>query len=91
MDLTVPVGVADLTLLEKLEEASMMDNIQKRFEKDRIYTSIGDVIIAFNPYKKIDIYGDKVLQMYKGKNIYELPPHMYDVFTFIFVLFAYRF
>jgi myosin-1 len=39
-------------------------------------TFIGDVVIAINPYKALKIYEDKHVEQYRGKNIYEIPPHM---------------
>jgi len=34
------------------------------------------VVVSVNPYKKLNIYSQKEINRYKGKNIYELPPHM---------------
>jgi myosin-1 len=50
------VGVDDLVLLPKVDNESIMQNLRKRLERDIIYTYIGHVLIAVNPYKMIDIY-----------------------------------
>lgn len=55
------VGVDDLVLLTKLDNDSIMQNLRKRLERDIIYTYIGHVLIAVNPYKLIDIYEGKHL------------------------------
>ena len=71
------VGVNDLILLDRIEEPAILGNLQKRFESHSIYTSIGSVIISVNPYKNLDIYNKKTIAQYKGRNPWELPPHMY--------------
>jgi myosin-1 len=70
------IGVADFVLLEQLTDEHMINNLKMRFDKKRIYTSIGDVIVSLNPYQKLDIYDSKAIALYRGKQIYELPPHM---------------
>ena len=48
-----------------------------RFQKNRVYTYIGEVIISLNPYKPVDIYEDDYVAEYKGREIYERPPHIF--------------
>lgn len=43
------VGVSDLTLLSKISDESINDNLKKRFEHGIIYTYIGYVLISVNP------------------------------------------
>lgn len=50
-----------------------------RFEKGRIYTYIGDVVVSVNPYKEMDIYGKDAIDAYRGRELYENPPHLYAV------------
>ncbi|KAJ3217621.1 Unconventional myosin-Ib [Dinochytrium kinnereticum] len=40
-------------------------------------TFIGNVVVAMNPYKPIDIYTDKWVRKYQGSNIYEMSPHIF--------------
>jgi myosin-1 len=70
------IGLPDLTLLDEVDEEKIMGNLKDRFMNGKIYTSVGEVIVSINPYKKFDIYGDDFVAEYKGKNLYELPPHM---------------
>ncbi|KYQ88475.1 myosin IC [Tieghemostelium lacteum] len=72
-------GLDDMTLLSKVTNDQILDNLKKRFEKDIIYTSIGDVLIAVNPFKQIPIYTDEILEDYVGKSRIELPPHVFSV------------
>ena len=70
------VDVSDLSLLQVVSEEQLMENLQIRFLHNNIYTCIGDVIVSVNPYQKIEIYDQQVIDSYRGKNIYELPPHV---------------
>lgn len=66
------VGVSDLTLLSKVSDEAINDNLHKRFENGTIYTYIGHVLISVNPFRDLGIYTDAVLQSYKGKNRLEV-------------------
>lgn len=70
-------GVPDFVLMDTLTEDAMMDNIRVRFRADRIYTYIGNVVVSMNPYKKIDIYGKNKIEEYRGRFMYEMPPHIF--------------
>lgn len=80
---TKPTGAQDLTLLEKVDEEHLVQNLKLRFSGGHIYTSIGAVILSVNPYKKLDIYDNKIVQQYRKQHTYELPPHMYVFSTFM--------
>jgi len=73
------IEVSDFVMMSDIDEKSMMDLLKERFTHDKIYTLIRDVVVSVNPYKKLDIYSKKDIDRYKGKNIYELPPHIYTV------------
>lgn len=53
--------------------------VVSRFEKGRIYTFIGEVVVSVNPYRQLDIYGKDVIEDYRGRELYENPPHLYAV------------
>ncbi|KAL8806713.1 MAG: hypothetical protein Q9223_004611 [Gallowayella weberi] len=73
------VGVSDLTLLSKISNEAINDNLKKRFENAEIYTYIGHVLVSVNPFRDLGIYTDKVLDSYRGKNRLETPPHVFAV------------
>lgn len=50
-----------------------------RFEKGRIYTYIGEVLVSVNPYRSMDIYGKDSIDSYRGRELYENPPHLFAV------------
>ncbi|XP_016079906.1 PREDICTED: unconventional myosin-Ia [Miniopterus natalensis] len=71
------VGVEDLVLLEPLEEASLLKNLQLRYENKEVYTYIGSVLVSVNPYQQLPIYGPEVIAKYQDCTFYELKPHIY--------------
>ncbi|CAG8432949.1 9867_t:CDS:10 [Diversispora eburnea] len=73
------VGVSDMTMLSKINNEAINDNLKKRFENHEIYTYIGNVLISVNPFKDLGIYTDEILKSYVGKNRLEMPPHVYAV------------
>lgn len=50
-----------------------------RFEKGRIYTYIGEVLVSVNPYQELPLYGPEAIAKYQGRELYERPPHLYAV------------
>jgi myosin-1 len=71
------IGVQDSVLLENYEsEDAFMENLQKRFRANLIYTYIGTVVVSVNPYKPVGIYDKATMETYRGTNFYEEPPHM---------------
>ena len=53
-----------------------------RYELDKIYTNMVNILIAINPYKSVPIYGPEFISKYQGVNqhlFHKLPPHVYAV------------
>ncbi|KAK0630006.1 myosin-1 [Bombardia bombarda] len=73
------IGVSDLTLLSKVSNDTINDNLKKRFEGAEIYTYIGHVLVSVNPFRDLGIYTDQVLDSYRGKNRLEMPPHVFAI------------
>ncbi|XP_077570341.1 unconventional myosin-Ih-like [Stigmatopora nigra] len=71
------VGIQDFVLLDETSEAAFLNNLKKRYSKDLIYTYIGTLLVSVNPYKELDIYNKKQMDVYMGVNFFELPPHIY--------------
>jgi len=71
-------AVDDLVLLEEINEKKIVDTLSNRYNTDLIYTNIGPVLIAINPFKLIvGNYTDAKIREYKGKKSYELAPHVF--------------
>ncbi|OIW26006.1 myosin-1 [Coniochaeta ligniaria NRRL 30616] len=73
------IGVSDLTLLSKVSNEAINENLKKRFEGAEIYTYIGHVLVSVNPFRDLGIYTDEVLNSYRGKNRLEMPPHVFAI------------
>lgn len=43
---------------------------------DLMQTYVGTLLVSVNPYKELDIYSKKDMELYKGVNFFELPPHL---------------
>ncbi|KAJ2232557.1 class II myosin [Coemansia sp. RSA 485] len=72
-------GVSDMTLLSKITNEAINENLKMRFENADIYTYIGNVLISVNPFKDLGIYTMPILKSYENKNRMELPPHVYAI------------
>lgn len=73
------VGVGDFVLLPKIDMKSFLDNLKARHTAGLNYTYIGEVCVSVNPYKSLDIYGPSTVNQYKGREIYERPPHIFAI------------
>ncbi|KAM6051284.1 unconventional myosin-Ih isoform 1-T1 [Theristicus caerulescens] len=74
------VGVQDFVLLDShTSETAFLNNLRKRYQENLIYTYIGTLLVSVNPYKELDIYTMTQMQLYRGVNFFELPPHLYAI------------
>uniref|UniRef100_A0A671Z009 Unconventional myosin-X-like n=1 Tax=Sparus aurata TaxID=8175 RepID=A0A671Z009_SPAAU len=73
-------GVEDMSTLAELHEAAIMHNLFLRYQKDNIYTNIGSILAAVNPYKQITgLYDSTAVDLYSKHQMGELPPHIFAV------------
>ncbi|KAH6577051.1 hypothetical protein BASA50_008601 [Batrachochytrium salamandrivorans] len=72
-------GCDDLTNLSYLHEPGVLYNIQLRYAQEQIYTYSGIVLIAMNPFKRLNIYTSEIMREYSGKRRDELEPHLFAV------------
>ncbi|XP_071196791.1 unconventional myosin-X-like [Salvelinus alpinus] len=80
MHLTSINGVEDMSSLAELHEAAIMYNLYLRYQKDCIYTNIGSILAAVNPYKQISgLYDPAAVALYSRHHLGELPPHIFAV------------
>ncbi|KAG5187970.1 myosin-like protein [Tribonema minus] len=79
-------GVKDLTTLTHLHEPAILASLNMRYQKDTIYTYTGPILLAVNPFKKLSLYSDEILQSYKEdgerrcfdpKYVDRMAPHVY--------------
>uniref|UniRef100_A0A3Q1BQ25 non-specific serine/threonine protein kinase n=1 Tax=Amphiprion ocellaris TaxID=80972 RepID=A0A3Q1BQ25_AMPOC len=71
--------VDDLATLEVLDENTVTEQLQSRYGRDQIYTYVGDILIAVNPFHKMEIYTPQDTKMYIGAKRTANPPHIFAV------------
>ena len=69
----------------ELSEAVLLHNLRKRFAVDEIYSSVGTILVAVNPFKLLPLYTPEVLQAYvsaggaESNEAGKLAPHCWAV------------
>lgn len=70
---------SDLCQLPDLTEQTLLENLKARFERSHIYTYVGSILIAVNPFKFYPIYNPKYVRLYQNRRLGDLPPHIFAV------------
>ncbi|GLT83396.1 hypothetical protein SLE2022_016880 [Rubroshorea leprosula] len=68
-------GADDLIQLSYLNEPSVLHNLKHRYTQDMIYSKAGPVLIALNPFKHVQLYGNDFVTAYRQKT--NDSPHVY--------------
>ncbi|XP_061651515.1 myosin VIb isoform X4 [Phyllopteryx taeniolatus] len=72
--------VEDNCSLMYLNEATLLNNVKVRYNKEYIYTYVANILIAVNPYYDIPkLYGPEAIKSYQGKSLGTQPPHVYAI------------
>ncbi|XP_036367897.1 myosin-IIIb-like isoform X6 [Octopus sinensis] len=75
-----PVNVPDdLATLETLDPDVITRQLEERYKHSIIYTYIGDILLAVNPFRPLNIYSEKHLEQYTNAPKGALPPHIYGL------------
>lgn len=70
----------DLTSLSYLNEPAVLHAIRMRYSQLNIYTYSGIVLIATNPFQRIDsLYTPDIIQAYSGARRGDLEPHLFAI------------
>jgi myosin heavy subunit len=82
-------AVDNLISLPYLHEPAILYCLEQRYYRSDIYTYTGPILIAVNPFKKVNLYGSHVLELYYNHGLLKsqgientttaLPPHVYAV------------
>jgi myosin-3 len=84
-----PYTVDDLATLEIFDEDSIVTQLFNRFMQGQIYTYIGDILLAVNPFTELGIYNDEACFILITISIYLTQTHLSGInlnslFIFIF-------
>ena len=55
----------------------VVSNLTLRLESTQLYSNIGHVLIACNPYKWLDIYGEDSIKRYIHQQRVDVEPHVF--------------
>ncbi|XP_076459067.1 myosin heavy chain, striated muscle-like isoform X1 [Babylonia areolata] len=71
--------IEDMANMTYLNEASVLYNLKSRYSAGFIYTYSGLFCVAVNPYRRLPIYSQSIIDKYRGKRKTEMPPHLFSV------------
>ncbi|XP_053320976.1 unconventional myosin-IXa isoform X2 [Spea bombifrons] len=69
----------DLCGLPDLSERALLETLKTRFRQEKIYTYVGTILVAVNPFRFLPIYNPKYVKMYDNRRLGEREPHIYAV------------
>lgn len=73
-------GVEDMATLQDLHDGAILHNLQLRYTQKSIYTYIGSILAAVNPYQCLaDLYDDTAVGRYSRHHLGEISPHIYAI------------
>ncbi|XP_041858275.1 myosin-IIIb isoform X2 [Melanotaenia boesemani] len=67
----------DLVNLEFLDEETIISHLHKRYDELQVYTYVGDILIALNPFQNLSIYSPQFSKLYHGVKRADNPPHIF--------------
>ena len=71
----------NLTGLAELTEANLLKAIEERYRAGLIYTAVGDILVAVNPFRSLPLYDEAWSNAYESPDVSALAPHIYRVAT----------
>lgn len=69
----------DLALLDDLTVETIIDNLTSRYANDKFYTYIGEILLAINPYKQLNIYSNREMHKYRNSAKSDNAPHVFSM------------
>ena len=72
-------GLDDMTLLSSPTPNGIRDNLKERLEKKCIYTYIGQVLVAVNPFTWLELYSAEDARRYMRHSRLDVPPHVFAI------------
>ena len=73
-------SVADLVWMPDVNTGAVLHNLRLRYAANDIYTAIGPILIAVNPYKMLECCSAETLaSMMEEEDVEKLPPHVFKI------------
>ncbi|XP_041847908.1 unconventional myosin-X [Melanotaenia boesemani] len=73
-------GVEDMATLEDLHDGAIMHNLFLRYKQRHIYTYIGSILAAVNPYQLLPgLYDRPAVELYSRHHLGEITPHIFAI------------
>ena len=69
--------VINLVDLDELSEGAILHHTRKRYYEKKIYTFVGAILVAVNPFENLDIYGPDDISRATNSKATGLYPHVY--------------
>eukprot|EP00924_Labyrinthula_sp_SR-Ha-C_P009321 maker-scaffold_2-snap-gene-20.33-mRNA-1 protein AED:0.00 eAED:0.00 QI:73/1/1/1/1/1/2/54/1259 len=73
----------DLVMLDPVNEAFIINNLDRRYRQGKIYTWVGaskSVLVSINPYQNLPLYGVDMITLHRNKpGDVALEPHVFEV------------
>ncbi|XP_019624196.1 PREDICTED: myosin-7-like [Branchiostoma belcheri] len=69
----------DMANMTYLNDASVLATLRDRYANGLIYTYSGLFCVVINPFRRLPLYTEEVVGMYRGKRRQEVPPHLFSV------------
>ena len=70
-------GVEDLVTIDYLHEASVLKNLEVRFMREEIYSYVGNILVAINPYRSLACYTSDQVTQYWQQPFGSQPAHVF--------------
>ena len=76
-DLDTPVD--DLVKLNDVNQGALLHTLRQRYARDDVYTAIGPILMAVNPFKKLEICSSTTIARMAAEALPadQLPPHIF--------------
>lgn len=83
---TIPITgkYDDLAKLSLLTEDILLEHLKSRYENDLIYTYLGDILVAVNPFKETHLYSTQIRDFYRYSTELHKPPHVYALVDVVY-------
>ncbi|XP_072297879.1 unconventional myosin-X [Eucyclogobius newberryi] len=73
-------SVEDMSALDDLHDGAIMYNLYLRYQQRFIYTYIGSILAAVNPYQTLPgLYDRAAVERYSSHHLGDISPHIYAV------------